>query len=114
MVRRVFAVLLAVAWIASFIAEPSLRGGLWILVVCPVAALIAISPKSLRDDRSNVWEDRHLVLLSSLMAVYTGLGCYLFLSYVLRDRLSIEIAIAFGIAYGVLIGVLGRRRHRAG
>ena len=113
-VRRVFAALLLAGVIASLVAEPTLRGALWAILFCPVAILMAISPKSLRDGRSKAWEGRHPILLGGLMAAYTGLGCYLFLSYFLHDRLSIKIAIAFGLAYGLLIGVLGRRRHRAG
>jgi hypothetical protein len=111
LVQRVFAVLIAVAWIASFIAEPSLHGALWILAVCPMAALMAFSPKSFGEDRSKAWEDRHPILLSVFMAVYTGLVTYLILSWFLADRLSIKIAIPVGLVYGVLLAVIPRRRR---
>jgi hypothetical protein len=113
-VRRVFAALLGVGWIVSFIVDPSLKGALWVIAICPVAALVAISPKSLRDGRSKAWEDRYPILWSIFMTAYAGLTSYLILSWFVADRLSIKIAIPFALVYGVSLVLIGRWRQRVG
>ncbi|WP_133978502.1 hypothetical protein [Kribbella voronezhensis] len=110
-VRWGTAAVLGLGWIGTFIAEPSLRNALWCLLFCPLAVLMAVSPRYLRDGRSLDWENRHPILLSAYMSAWVGLGGYLFLSTRLDDRLSIELAVPAGLAYGVLVGVLGRRRR---
>ncbi len=114
LVQRIFSGVVLVAVVVRLIVEPSLRNALWVVALCPLLVTAVLQPKGLRDGRSRAWEQRHPVIFGLGAALFTGIGAYLFLSWLFDGWWSVVVAVVLGLAYGVLVVVVGRRRYRAG
>ena len=114
LVQRIFAGVTVATVVVRLIVEPSVRNALWVVALCPLLVAVVVQPKGLRDGRSQAWEQRHPVIFGAGAASFTGIGAYLFLSWLFDGWWGVVIAVVLGLAYGVLVVVVGRRRYRAG